>query len=430
VNQGLPEVQNAGWFYQQGFSEDKSDTIFSGEEDLGKRVDMLEHYSKFVNIKKITNHRKMRFREQTFARMKRKTPDLEIDDPIVDKAIEEGENKYEEMDYVLWLKEFDQFHDIPRHCKYKEKEYTAYLEGIISYLNGFLLRSQPLVGIEKLEAQFDKEFEEKWSEMSIPGWQEHTHKSKFFCLPTGKLFSSEAIMKSHMSGKLYKGKLAASQKMSLEEQKGLVEASQAEDKRIAKLESRAGKWHDLLSDTCNETVQHLQKKQSQTAEEMAMENGDSDSDDGGIEMDADGGMDVGSDAEGAMDEERPIYNPLNLPLGWDGKPIPFWLYKLHGLGIEYKCEICGNYSYWGRRAFEKHFSEWRHAFGMRCLKIPNTAHFKEITKIEEAITLYEKLKRDADEQTFRPDADVECEDIQGNVMSQKAFEDLRRQGLV
>lgn len=26
--------------------------------------------------------------------------------------------------------------------------------------------------------------------------------------------------------------------------------------------------------------------------------------------------------------------------------------------------------------------EWRHAFGMRCLKIPNTAHFKEITKIE------------------------------------------------
>jgi hypothetical protein len=35
------------------------------------------------------------------------------------------------------------------------------------------------------------------------------------------------------------------------------------------------------------------------------------------------------------DEEKPFHNPLNLPLGWDGKPIPFWLYKLHGLGIEY-----------------------------------------------------------------------------------------------
>jgi len=35
--------------------------------------------------------------------------------------------------------------------------------------------------------------------------------------------------------------------------------------------------------------------------------------------------------------DAPIYNPKNLPLGWDGKPIPYWLYKLHGLGIEYKC---------------------------------------------------------------------------------------------
>jgi len=54
----------------------------------------------------------------------------------------------------------------------------------------------------------------------------------------------------------------------------------------------------------------------------------------------------------------------------------------------------------------------------------------EITKIEDAIALYEKLKHDAEERTFRPDNDVECEDIQGNVMSQRAFEDLRRQGLV
>lgn len=30
------------------------------------------------------------------------------------------------------------------------------------------------------------------------------------------------------------------------------------------------------------------------------------------------------------DDDAPVYNPLNLPLGWDGKPIPFWLYKLHG----------------------------------------------------------------------------------------------------
>ena len=61
--------------------------------------------------------------------------------------------------------------------------------------------------------------------------------------------------------------------------------------------------------------------------------------------------DVEEEEESEEEGEAPIYNPKNLPLGWDGKPIPYWLFKLHGLGIEYKCEICGNYSYWGRRAF-------------------------------------------------------------------------------
>ena len=70
------------------------------------------------------------------------------------------------------------------------------------------------------------------------------------------------------------------------------------------------------------------------------------------------------------------------PVGWDGKPIPYWLYKLHGLGVEYKCEICGDYSYWGRRAFERHFQEQRHQNGMAALRIPNTRHFQDITKIK------------------------------------------------
>ena len=48
------------------------------------------------------------------------------------------------------------------------------------------------------------------------------------------------------------------------------------------------------------------------------------------------------------EEEERIYNPLKLPLGWDGKPIPYWLYKLHGLGVEYKCEICSDHIYMGR----------------------------------------------------------------------------------
>lgn len=420
VNQGLPELQNSEWFYQRALESDKTDSLFSGEEDYGKRVDMHELFVTYLNLKKISTLRRSNFRQATFARLKKKTVDLEPDDPEVDKTVEK---EFHELDYIEWLKTFDQFHEINRYCKYREKNYTEYLEGLISYLRGFLLRTQPLIDATKLEQQFEKEFEERWNDKSIPGWQEPTHKDKMFCLPSNKLFNNGSSKKSHESGKLYKKKLEEVQKLGLEEQKKLTEMVEDEDRRIACLESRAAKWHDLLSDAINETIQHLQKKQSQTVEEMEAEKEDSEDE----EMEDDG-ADVGSND--GDDEERPIYNPLNLPLGWDGKPIPFWLYKLHGMGIEYKCEICGNYSYWGRRAFERHFQEWRHAFGMRCLKIPNTAHFKEITKIEEAITLYEKLKRDAEEQTFRPDQDVECEDIQGNVMSQRAFEDLRRQGLI
>mmetsp|Transcript_23912 Transcript_23912/g.42342 ORF Transcript_23912/g.42342 Transcript_23912/m.42342 type:complete len:162 (+) Transcript_23912:1338-1823(+) len=131
----------------------------------------------------------------------------------------------------------------------------------------------------------------------------------------------------------------------------------------------------------------------------------------------------------SSDDEEPVYNPRNLPIGYDGKPIPYWVYKLHGLNIEYKCEICGNYSYWGRRAFERHFQEWRHAYGMRCLRIPNTLHFKEITKIDEAIAMHKKLIEDHSLEKFRPEDEEELEDKEGNVMTRKTFQLMQRQGL-
>lgn len=55
------------------------------------------------------------------------------------------------------------------------------------------------------------------------------------------------------------------------------------------------------------------------------------------------------------------------------------------MAVEFRCEICGNYTYWGRRAFERHFTEWRHAHGMKCLRIPNSKHFHDITRIEDAV---------------------------------------------
>ena len=39
------------------------------------------------------------------------------------------------------------------------------------------------------------------------------------------------------------------------------------------------------------------------------------------------------------EEDDFVYNPLKLPMGWDGKPIPYWLYKLHGLNQVRLCLI-------------------------------------------------------------------------------------------
>ena len=137
------------------------------------------------------------------------------------------------------------------------------------------------------------------------------------------------------------------------------------------------------------------------------------------------------DGDGSDDDgDEKIYNPLKLPLAWDGKPIPFWLYKLHGLGVEFPCEICGNYVYMGRRAFDKHFSEARHIYGLKCLGITNTSLFREITGIEEAERLWEKIQRDKAKVSSKGEGVVEMEDSEGNVMPQKVYDDLLKQGLL
>jgi len=130
------------------------------------------------------------------------------------------------------------------------------------------------------------------------------------------------------------------------------------------------------------------------------------------------------------EEEEKIYNPLKLPLGWDGKPIPYWLYKLHGLGVEYRCEICSDAVYMGRKNFERHFQESRHAFGMRALGLPNTKHFHEITRIEDALALAEKLKQEGRQEIFQNETMEEMEDEEGNVYNRKTYEDLKKQGII
>jgi splicing factor 3A subunit 3 len=94
--------------------------------------------------------------------------------------------------------------------------------------------------------------------------------------------------------------------------------------------------------------------------------------------------------------------------------------------------------------------ESRHAFGMRALGLPNTKHFHEITKIEDALSrthdrffeaqfrmlilwscvVAEKLKQEGRHEIFEQETMEELEDDEGNVYNRKTYEDLKKQGLI
>ena len=182
-----------------------------------------------------------------------------------------------------------------------------------------------------------------------------------------------------------------------------------------------------LKPTLEATIKRSERRETQTIREREKE---MEEDLHGSEIKGPKEKKEGEDDDDSDDEDAPIYNPKGVPLGWDGKPIPYWLFKLHGLNHFYSCEICGNETYRGRRNFEMHFAEAKHAFGMKCLEIPNTQHFHGVTKIEDAKNLWEKLKSQLQQQEFDGSKEEEYEDSHGNVLSRATYEDLARQGML
>ncbi|EGZ16220.1 hypothetical protein PHYSODRAFT_508363 [Phytophthora sojae] len=380
---------------------------FSGEERFGKYVDLNEFYTRFLNIPELKwQARKTQEALSSSARTKgRKT--------LSSNSI----------DYLAYLASFSDFSAIPAAQKTQSAPYQQYLKDLKEYLLDFYRRTQPLVDLDDVIEETSAKFEKQWALHEVAGWDSNQEaenggdnkKSPHFCELCNKQFSSEGVYNGHLSGKKHKkfAAAAAAKKKEMEEKR----------KNIAFDEVLIRRMYELLTEVVQGTISYLELKQTRTHEELQAE----------IEEEEEGAfsdVDVENENEEAEDEEEQLYNPLNLPLGWDGKPIPYWLYKLHGLGVEFKCEICGNHSYWGRRAFDRHFQEWRHAFGMRCLKIPNTKHFHDITLMRDAIQLYEKLKDQIDAESWNASNEEEFEDSEGNVLNRKTYEDLARQGLL
>lgn len=348
----------------------------------------------------------------------------------------------EKVDYIAYLMTFDHVFDIPKERK--NKEYKKYLEALNHYLHNYSERVLPLFDLDSELLKVDVEFQKQWLQGTFPGWV--TKETESALANTGahldlSAFSSweelaslgldrlkSALMAlglkcggtlEERAQRLFstKGKKTLDPSMMAKKPAKNLNAQSRENERnkeIAQLESYLYKYAELVSEQRSATKENVQRKQARTGGER---------DDSDVEA-------SDSDIDDDLNDDDVPYNPKNLPLGWDGKPIPYWLYKLHGLNISYNCEICGNYTYKGPKAFQRHFAEWRHAHGMRCLGIPNTAHFANVTQIEDAITLWEKLKSQKQSERWIADQEEEFEDSLGNVVNRKTFEDLKRQGLL
>lgn len=332
---------------------------FSDEEGFGRYLDLHECYNLYLNIRGV-----------------------------------------EKTDYINYLMTFDHVFDIPKERK--NMEYKKYLDTLITYLYDFITRVRPLVDLETELEQVEIDFKRQWDAGQFPGWPKeqesalthtgaHLDLSAFSSweelasLGLDRLKSALMALGIKCGGTLEeraqrlfstKGKRTIDPTLMAKKDTGRQSARDAaRTKEIANLEAQLYRYAEIVSEQRTSTKENVQRKQARTEGERE----DSDAD--------------VSESDGEDDDADDVpYNPKNLPLGWDGKPIPYWLYKLHGLNINYNCEICGNFTYKGPKAFQRHFAEWRHAHGMRCLGIPNTAHFANVTQIEDAITCTFKFK--------------------------------------
>ncbi|XP_050293510.1 splicing factor 3A subunit 3 [Anthonomus grandis grandis] len=371
---------------------------FTDEEGYGRFLDLHECYEKFINLKGI-----------------------------------------EKVDYITYLSMFDQLYDIPKERK--TGEYRKYLLTLIEYLTWFVQRIKPLMDVDAVlnDESFKAIFE--FDAGTAPGWPKETGSAlanvgahldlsafssweELASLGLDRLKSALMALGLKCGGTLEeraqrlfstKGQSALDPSLMTKATKGKAskEKELMRHKELACLEAQVYKLSELVSEQRAATKENVQRKQARTDGER------------------DNSENEESEDESADENDDDVpYNPKNLPLGWDGKPIPYWLYKLHGLNISYNCEICGNYVYKGPKAFQRHFAEWRHAHGMRCLGIPNTAHFANVTQIEDALALWEKLKVQKQGERWQPETEEEYEDSQGNVVNRKTYEDLKRQGLL
>ncbi|ODQ77082.1 hypothetical protein BABINDRAFT_163817 [Babjeviella inositovora NRRL Y-12698] len=340
------------------------DALFTGEELLGKYVDLSECHKLYLNLPGLTK--------------------------------------------VSYLEYLDSFNVFSASNFPKDQQYKSYLGTLAAYLRGFYDKAYPLEDVGEILSTIEKEFETQ-ATTATASLQEHEDGS-VWCDSCNKLFAKRSVYDGHLSGKRHKKAAAALASPSMEDKSGAQE--------VRKLEFEIVRFSQLLEPVIISTKQNTTRRRALTDRERALE----------IMTLTETLEDDESDID--VSDKDEVENPNNMPLGIDGKPMPFWLYKLQGLSKGFTCEICCNETYRGRRGFASHFFEPRHIHGLKCLGIEPSGAFKGITAVDEAVKLWDTLKKEKRKEEAEREGAVEVEDQDGNVIEERVYEDLKRQGLL
>jgi len=299
--------------------------MFSGEESYGKYLDLHANHTTYNNLKNIG------------------------------KRI--GYIQY--LDALLFAENGLIHMDVPKETRLT-RDYETYIGALHTYLTSFMRRTQPLVDIDSKQTAAIEEFEKKWEANELEGWTEASPKAQadgsgegIWCTACQKMYSKQTVYDAHLTSKKH---IKATSRQATSDQPPAnpngppsmstpsvnVESSRDKHRMAALFTYLATALLVDLVQIVNDTKANVERRFSLTAKEREQEILEAQKPVAPPTAGAEGG------AEEEEEEER-IYNPLKLPMGWDGKPIPYWLYKLHGLGVEYRCEICSDHVYMGRK---------------------------------------------------------------------------------
>lgn len=308
-----------------------------------------------------------------------------------------------QLSYLEYLQTFAEFGSS------RSADYHRYLEALLAHLVAFHEKIQPLRELIFPETTGEVEAEEDGKP---------NDKGEVYCKACAKLFTKESVYKGHLDGKKHK-------KNAKTVQNGNSEKKVSSEMTLKLLESKLSFVAQQLQPIIDATIADHSRRSTLSEREQALEVL-------AVQGEESEYTDIESGSENESSDDEMDYFSKDLPLGTDGIPIPLWLYKLQGLHKEYLCEICGNSTYKGRQQYTKHFSLPKHVHGLMCLGVAelDVPMFASISTIAEAQELWKTIVQNKKKEVDEFENAVEIEDEDGNVMTQKDYVELKRQGLL